>query len=57
MGAFEALEVFDNVQGLLREQFPALPALVLGVDRQRLIQGLERLLIASLIKLDAAVEF
>src|SRR5262245_7464186 len=57
MGALEAFEIFDDVLGLLSEEFPPLAPLVLGVNSQCLFQGLERLRISSLIKLYAAVEF
>lgn len=57
MGAFKALEGFDDVLGLLREQLPPLTPLVLGVDGERLIEGLKRFLIFPLIELHPAVEF
>src|SRR5262245_6398058 len=57
MGAFEAFEIFDDVLGLLSEEFPPLAPLVLGVDSQCLFQGLERLRISPLIEFYPAVEF
>src|SRR5262245_58705227 len=57
MGALITLESFDDVLSLLSEELPPLAPLVLGVDRQRLFKGLERLRILSLIELYPAVEF
>src|SRR5215831_19689697 len=57
MGTLEAFEIFDDVLSLLGEEFPSLTPLVLGVDSQCLVQGLERLRIPPLIKFYPAVEF